>query len=126
MATPSVETFTIEPHVRSTALVRHVLPASGRPYHHTCPLEAFEVVALAVEDAGKDGFEVFGLAQELDLPFSQVATAVAFLRERGIVERSNRGHTKRSYALSGAAHLDAMTEYHALREKPAGESPPLA
>ncbi|HMN42478.1 MAG TPA: hypothetical protein PKE29_16680 [Phycisphaerales bacterium] len=125
MATPSIETFTVEPHARSTALVRHVLPASGTPYHHTCPLEAFEVVALAVEDAGQNGFEVFGLAGELDLPFSQVATAIAFLRERGIVERCNRGHTKRSYPLTDAAHLDAMAEYHALREKPA-DPPPLA
>lgn len=116
---PSTETFTVEPHARATALVRHVTPASGTPYRHTCPLDAFEVVAHAVEDAGEDGFEVFGLAGNLDLPFSQVATAVAFLRERGIVERSNRGHTKRSYPLSGAAHLDAMTEYHALRERPA-------
>ncbi|HMN39483.1 MAG TPA: hypothetical protein PKE29_01465 [Phycisphaerales bacterium] len=121
MTAPASETFTVEPHARSTALVRHVVPASGTPYHHRCPQEAFEVVALAVEDAGEAGFEVFGLAEQLDLPFSQVATAVAFLRERGIVERSNRGHTKRSYPATPAAHLDAMTEYHALREKPAGD-----
>ncbi|MCC7388312.1 MAG: hypothetical protein IT431_06050, partial [Phycisphaerales bacterium] len=47
---------------------------------------------------------------------SQVATALAFLKERGCVVTEGR----RSYAPGPGVFEDAMTEYHALREKPEG------
>lgn len=113
---PLAESFTIEPHGTATALVRHAVPKrSGRPYHHTCPLAAFEAVAHAVEEAGASGFTGETLVAATGLPHTQVMTALAFLRERGIVEQR---FPRRMYAVGDDVHLDAMTEYHALREEP--------
>ncbi|MCC7387509.1 MAG: hypothetical protein IT431_01945, partial [Phycisphaerales bacterium] len=47
---------------------------------------------------------------------SQVATALAFLKERGCVVTEGR----RSYAPGPGVFEDAMTEYHALREAASG------
>jgi hypothetical protein len=40
---------------------------------------------------------------------------MSFLRERGIIEMR---YPRRNYPTTDAVHLDAMTEYHALREEP--------
>jgi hypothetical protein len=106
--TRRVDEFSVE----DGCLVRSVVPRRGRPYVHRCPLPAFEQVAYAVEEAGDDGFTLETLVEVEDLPFTQVAVALAFLKERGIVETRFR----RNYAASVAAHLDAMTEYWALAE----------
>jgi hypothetical protein len=47
-----------------------------------------------------------------DIPHTQVDVALAFLNERGIIERRGR----RNFPASAAVHIDAMTEWHALRE----------
>jgi hypothetical protein len=47
-------------------------------------------------------------------PCTQVATTVAFLKERDIV--LTRG--KPNYPASAGVHLDATTEYYALLEEP--------
>lgn len=68
---------------------------------------------MAPRDAGDKGLTLFGLQKSTGLPFTRVATAMAFLRERGIIEMR---YPRRNYAATGMAHLDAMVEYHALRE----------
>ena len=102
------ETFTmLDGH-----LVRAVAPARGKPYRHRCPLASFERVAHAIDETGGDGFTLETLVEHEDLPFTQVAVALAFMKERGCVTTRYR----RSYAATDGVHLDAMTEYHALAE----------
>ena len=93
-------------------LVHKVVPRRGEPYEHRCPRKAFEQVAFAIDEAGDVAFTLESLAQGEDLPFTQVAIALAFLKERGTVETRYR----RNYAATQCAHLDAMTEYFALAE----------
>ncbi len=93
-------------------LVRTVTPARGKPYEHRCPLASFEQVAHAIDEAGGDGFTLETLVAYEDLPFTQVAVALAFMKERGCVETRYR----RNHAASDCVYLDAMTEYHALAE----------
>ena len=102
------ETFT----VLDGHLVRAVAPARGKPYEHRCPLTSFERVAHAIDEAGGDGSTLESLVEHEDLPFTQVAVALAFMKERGCVTKRYR----RSYAATDGVHLDAMTAYHALAE----------
>ncbi len=91
-------------------LVRTVAPIRGKRYEHRCPLASFEQAARAIDEAGGDGFTLETLVEREGLPFTQVAVALAFLKERGCVETRYR----RNHAASDCVHLDAMTEYHAL------------
>ena len=93
-------------------LIRSVVPRRGERYEHRCPKASFEQVALAIDDANGAAFTVESLVECEDLPFTQVAVALAFLKERSIVETRYR----RNYAATQCAHLDAMTEFHALAE----------
>lgn len=102
------ETFSVE----AGFLVRSVVPRRGDPYVHRCPAAAFEAIVYAAEEAGAEGFTNEDLRYKTGIPWSQVAVAVAFLKERGIAVPAGR---KRHRANQGA-HLDAMTEYHALAE----------
>ncbi len=100
------ETFEVE----AGRLVRDVVPRRGQPYRHRCPRASFEQIAHAAEELGAQGFTLESLVQREDLPFTHVAVALAFLKERGIVETRYR----RNYAATQCAHLDAKTEYYAL------------
>lgn len=93
-------------------LVRKVCPLRGRPYEHRCARSAFEQLAHAVDESGNESFTLESLVHHEDLPFTQVAVALAFLKERGIVETRYR----RNYAATQCVHLDAMTEFCALAE----------
>lgn len=93
-------------------LIRKVIPRRGRPYEHRCGRDSFEQVAHAVEELGAEGFTLNTLVKREDLPFGQVAVALACMKERGIIDTRYR----RNYAATGAVHLDAMTEYFALAE----------
>lgn len=109
------ETFSVD---RQGALVRSVTPVRGAAYEHRCQLWAFENICHAAEEFGASGFTVEDLAEWAAVPHTQAAVALAFLKERGCVTAEGR----RSYAAGGGKgglHADAMTEYHALREKPA-------
>lgn len=90
-------------------LIRRVVPARGRAYEHRCPRAAFERIAHAIDEVG-DGFSLETLAEHEGLPWTQVAVALAFLKERGVVETRYR----RNYAESGCAYEDAMVEYLAI------------
>lgn len=97
-------------------LVRTVTGADGRSYTHRCELVVFEQVAWALEEtpAEGNGIVLDELAVAEDLPHTQVDVTLAFLQERGIIERRHR----RNYPASDSVHLDAMIEWHALREEP--------
>ena len=92
--------------------IRKVVPRHGEPYEHRCLRKAFEQVAHAVDELASEGFTLESLVKHEDLPFTQVAVALAFLKERGIVGTRYR----RNYAATDGVHLDAMTEYFALAE----------
>jgi len=102
------ETFHVD---RAGMLVRLVTPAKGKPYEHRCSLEHLERIAHALDESDA-GHTVESLRDDEDIPMSQTATAIAFLLERGVVITEGR----RNHAAGSCVHLDAMTEYHALRE----------
>ncbi len=90
-------------------LVREGVPSWGEPYRHRCPRTAFERVTHAVDEFGEAGFTLKTLVEREGLRFTQVAVALSYFKERGIVETRCR----RNYAATGSVHLDAMTEYYA-------------
>lgn len=107
------ETFEVE----SGYLVRKVVPRRGQPYEHRCPKAAFEQIAYSAEELGEQGFTLDSLLEYQciagpDVTFTNVAVALAFLRERGFLDVRHR----RNYAATPSVHLDAMTEYFALAE----------
>ena len=106
---PVSETFSVE----DGHLLRAVVPQRGAPYVHRCAQKSFEQVAHAAEEHGEDGFTLESLAMAEDLPFTQVAVAVAFLKERGCITIRYR----RNYPASSFLYEDAMIEYWALAEK---------
>ena len=117
------ESFAID---ASGALVRSVVPVRGEPYQHRCDKAVFEAVAHLAQEARQPFTieDLHGAANAVpgtNATWTQVAVAYAFLRERGILVPAGR----RRHAVAGAdAYLDAMTEYHALREKgPGGDRP---
>lgn len=113
-ARPAAETF----EVSDGHLVRKVIPVRGQPYEHRCPRAAFEQIAHAAAELGEQGFTLTELVEYehtagRDVTFTNVGVALAFLRERGILDIRYR----RNYAATDSVHLDAMTEYWALAEK---------
>lgn len=79
---PLNETFAVE----DGHLVRRVVPARGRPYAHRCPLADFEAVAHAIDELKGGSFTQASLRDGTGLRWTQVATALAFLTERGIID----------------------------------------
>lgn len=104
------DVFTVE----DGYLVRRVVPRRGTPYEHRCPLDAFEAVAHEIDAMRPERFCLDDLQRRTGLPHSQVNVAFAFLKERGSVVPS--GRAKKHAAAAVDVYLDAMTEYHALRE----------
>lgn len=105
------ESFSID---RRGSIVRSVSPKRGQPYQHRCQRSVFETVAHAIDERVLDGFVLEEIVEAEDLPSSQVATAIAFLRELGCV----RTECRRAYPTTVCVHLDAMIEYHAMRDEP--------
>ena len=98
-------------------LIRSVTPARGRePYEHSCEQAVYEEVAHTITECAGEPFTMEDIRAATGHPWTQVAVAMAFLKERGcIVPSIKRKHV----AASGDTHLDAMIEWHALRERPA-------
>lgn len=94
-------------------LVRTVRPQRGGPYQHRCPAAAFKAVAHAAEDM-HTGITLERLQAATGVPFSQVAVAIAFLKDRGCLTPGSG----RTHIAAAGLHLDAMAEYWALREEP--------
>jgi len=106
--TSRVETFAVE----DDHLIRRVVPRRGEPYEHRCPQKTFEQVALTIDEMRNAAFTLRLLVEREDLPFTQVAVTLAFLRERSIIATRYR----QNHAATDGVHLDAMTEYFALAE----------
>ena len=97
------------------ALEMHVIPRRGRPYTHRCSRQVYEEVAHDVEAAPR-GVTIEEVRHRLELPHTQVAVALAFMKERGCVEVRRR----RTHPASRAMFEDAMVEYLALEHGAAG------
>ncbi len=104
--------------VREAVLTRSVVPKRGTPYQHTCDKDVFEQVAMAIDGLVGASFTYEEVRQAIDAPFTQVAVAIAFLRERGLIDAAQR---RRSVAASADdTYLGAMIEWHALAEEKPG------
>src|ERR1041384_7289116 len=101
--------------VEDGELVRTVSSSDGRTYRHRCTLQNFETVAHAVNETPDEGegITLLQIVRQEKLPFTQVDLVLAFLKERGLVDVRHR----RCYAGSRDVYLDAMVEFHALREE---------
>ena len=101
-------------------LARQCQPRSGKTYEHRCELKTLEEVAHTIDEMSGAPFTYTDVHERMvatcgqDWPWTQVAVAIAFLKERGII-LPVRG--RKHVANGDAVHLDAMIEYHALREK---------
>src|SRR5690554_2299326 len=98
---------------RGGALEREVKLADGREYTHRCSQQAFEQIAAHLDDHADDSFTVFGIAELLDIPYTQATVAIDLLDERGMLTTEGR----RRYVAEGyksAFYEHAMTEFHAL------------
>ena len=109
-ATERRESFTIE----NDLLVRSIVPKRGRPYEHTCTKDVYDDVAYAIEQMGASTFTGEAIRERIDAPFSQVAVALAFLKERGSVVPARQ---RRHRAATDFLYEDALIEWHALCEK---------
>jgi len=104
------ETFSVVENI----LIRSVVPAQGKPYQHTCDQDVFENVCHAIDELAGRSFTGEEIREAIQAPFTQVAVAIAFLKERGcIVPTIRRKHV----GATSDVHCDAMIEWHALREK---------
>lgn len=120
------ETFVVD--AACGALLRRVVPRRGKPYVHMCTKQVYDDVAYAIEQMGNAAFTLedirdgVGGGDESKMPpWSQVAVAIAFLKERScIVPARERKHV----AASDFVYEDALIEYHALREKGPEEAAP--
>ena len=106
---------TINFAVENGELVMHAVARStGKPYRHACPLASFEAIAHALDEA-PDGLTREALRERTGLAWSRIAVALLFLDERSIIDRKGK-RGRLCIPATEAVHLDAMTEYHALRE----------
>jgi len=113
-------------HVDATGhLVRRGYPRSGKEYEQRCEFKTLEEAAHAIDEMNSAPFTyrevhaAMSAAPGATWPLTQVAVAIAFLKERGcIVPVTGRRHI----ANDDAVHLNTMIEYHALREEPAPEA----
>lgn len=105
----------VEFAVLDGALEMRVVPRRRRPYTHRCSREVYEEVARDIEAAPR-GATIEEVRDRLELPHTQVAVALAFMKERGCVEVRRR----RSHPASRVTFEDAMVEYLALEHGAAG------
>ena len=102
--------------VEDGCLVMSAVARGGTPYRHACPLESFVLVAHELDAAGQQGITREQVHDRTKIPWTRINVAITFLFERSIVERF--GRRGRLYVpASGTVVEDALTEYHALREK---------
>jgi len=120
------ETFIVDGP--SGVLLRRVVPKRGTPYEHACTKQVYEDVAYAIEQLGNASFTMeevrakAGGGDEANMPpWSQVAVAVAFLKERGYIVPTT--WLRKYVVATNDIYLDAMIEYHTLREKEVAHEP---
>jgi hypothetical protein len=92
-------------------LAEYVEPPRGKPYVHRCCEQTFEEVCHLIDEA--DTFTLEELVAGRDLANSQVATALRFLREYGLIEEC---YPRRNRRTEVSIFLSAMTCWHAVRD----------
>ena len=105
-----IEHFRVDGH---GALVRTRVSTDGHRYEHRCSLDTLQSVAHHFDGRDSDQRTLNQIAGAERVAWTQGAVALAFLKERGIVERQGDSN----HAASTDCYLDALTEYLALREK---------
>ncbi|MAY74848.1 MAG: hypothetical protein CMJ31_09090 [Phycisphaerae bacterium] len=105
-----IEHFRVDDH---GALVRTSIAADDHRYEHRCSLDTLQAVTHHFDGGDSDQRTLNQIVGVERVAWTQAAVALAFLKERGIVERRD----DINHAASGDCYLNAMTEYHALREK---------
>ena len=101
------QTFSIE----DGWLVRMVVQPDGSSYQHRCSLAHYQAVAHFIDGQAYEGVTTNELWDGLpDVPCTQAAIALAFLKERGCVIIRHR----RCYPASNVLSEDALLEFHAL------------
>lgn len=93
-------------------LHRTVVMNDGRTYAQTCTLEVFKQVAHALQETPRPT-TLMVVAQEEQLPYTQVHVAIEFLKDRGLLEIVRR----RCVPASRTFFEDAMTEFFALPDQ---------
>ncbi len=78
-----------------------------RNYVHRCTRDIFRKVAYAIEDHAAGGTTLEQIVHAVDAPYTQVNVALAFMKERGCVERRHR----RTFPASDIVYEDAMIEF---------------
>lgn len=92
-------------------LVRTVIKSDGSSYQHRCSLDSYRDVAHFIDEHATDGVTTNGLWDGLpNVPCTQAAIALAFLKERGCVTICHR----RCYPASNFLVVDALIEFQAL------------
>lgn len=92
-------------------LVRTVVKPDGSLYQHRCSLDSYRAVAHFIDEHGNVGVTTNGLWDVLpDVPCTQAAIALAFLKEQSCVTVRHR----RCYPASNFLVEDALLEFHAL------------
>lgn len=101
------ETFAIN----GKDLVRSVVPKRGDPYSHFCTRKTFVEVLHTIDELEGRRFVYQDIQSACDMPFTQVATAVAFLKERSCIITA---HPRRHIAATDSVYCDGITEWAAL------------
>ena len=92
-------------------LVRTVVKPDGSSYQHRCSQDSYRTVAHYIDEHATDWVTTNGLWDGLpDVPCTQAAIALAFLKERGCVTVRHR----RCYPASNFLVEDVLLEFHAL------------
>jgi DNA-binding transcriptional regulator LsrR (DeoR family) len=113
------ESFDVD--VRSRLLVRSVVPSRGKPYDAKSSREVLAKVCHYAQARDRGGFTTSEMWQDLDVPKTQASTALAFLKEQGLVEVSSR----RIYPATDAIFEHSMTDYYYLAHLADGGDPDL-
>ena len=101
--------------VEDGRMVMQVTPATGAPYRHACPLADLETIAHELDEDTAGGTTRERLHERTGIAWTRINVALRFLDERSIVNHA--GKRGRLYVpATGSVYLDALTEYHTLRE----------
>ena len=100
--------------VERTKLVRYVQRTDGRGHVQRATLATLREVAWFIEGHATAGVTTNELWDALpDVPTTQIAVALDFLKDRGCIETRGR----RNYPASDCLFEDAMIEFHALEHR---------
>src|SRR5947209_3748824 len=99
-------------HMHLERLIRHGRRHDGRMYVHHCTLGVFEQVVSYLDDHRGPATHLQAVRQALEVPSSQVAVALEFLVERGLLVRRGR----QVWPQSPCFYEEALEHFHHLAE----------